>query len=201
MPSTIYSAFKRIDSKLPDDLLFSSDGYVKNKIPYQDINLLILHFEDYSYHYVGDRKGKFSEEFHVGNDFVQFLKSNKVKWVEYYVQEAIDKNKGIYKLKNNDQITITSNYDSDNSNYNCYISDGNGSIKLSFKSGLTIAPELVGNKKEISFLHQGTENDSQIIKAFKGVKKSKAKDKVIVLIAIIVIALLTYISGRVNGSF
>ena len=208
MSEKLYSVFKQDDNSFEDELVFSQNGFVKNKIYFKDLNLLILHFPERTYHFLVE--GILKYEYHHGDEFTKFLKANGVACAEYHVEEVLDEKKGIYKKKDGTTFEISTAWIE--SGYDYAITDQDAKQPtLAFKTGkvgmIKIDPETPD--VSVSFVYQGDKRDPKITASLKGVRSARKFQRltgclmVILMIAAFVLLgkIWTWIFGEPNDPF
>lgn len=208
MRDKLYSVFKQDDNSFEEELVFSQKGFVKNKIYFKDLNLLILHFPERSYHFLV--QGILKYQYHHGDEFTKFLKANGVACAEYHVEEVLDAKKGIYKKQDGTTFQISIAWIE--TGYDYAITDQDGKQPtLAFKTGkvgmIKIDPETPD--VTVRFENQGNRSDPKIVKSLKGVKTARKYQiisgclTVILMIAAFVLLgkIWTWIFGEPNDSF
>lgn len=191
-----YHIFK---DSLDEHLVFSQNGYSKDKIYFKNLNLLILHTPERSYHFLV--QGRLKYEFHEGEEFTQFLKANGVNWAEYHIKEIIDRSKGLYKTVSGKELDINPMWINTGYSYSIIDPDGKQN-QLDFetgKVGLISIKEGDHNKKSVSvdFAYQGDKRDPEIQKYLRSVRSARRWDKVGGCITAIMIIVLFLLLGKI----
>lgn len=169
-----------------------------NKIHFKDLNLLILHFPEKSYHFLV--QGQFKYEYHEGEEFTKFLKANDVPCAEYEIEEIIDESKGLYKKKNGSELNISPGWIQTGYVYTIEDPDG-AQPTLGFQTGKIGIIKVLEryhqkDKVEVEFTYQGDFNDPEIQKFLKGVKSARRGNKVARCIMVILIVVAFILIGK-----
>jgi hypothetical protein len=196
MEERLYSVFRENNG---EHLVFSQNGYVKDKIPFDMMSLLILHFADKRYHFLV--KDRFKYEYHEGEEFTKFLKSNGVHCAEYNIEEIVDERKGIYKKSSGSKLAILADWIQTGYSYKIVDPD-NEQPTLSFQTGkvgvIKVLPEDHKKAKvNVSFAYQGDEKDPEIQKFLKGVRAARRGDKVAGCITVLLMIGFFFLLGKV----
>lgn len=196
MSDKLYSVFKQDDNSFEDESVFSQNGFVKNKIYFKDLNLLILHFPERTYHFLVE--GILKYQYHHGDEFTKFLKANGVACAEYHVEEVLDAKKGIYKKKDGTTFQISTAWIE--TGYDYAITDQDAKQPtLAFKTGkvgmIKIDPERPD--VTVSFEYQGDKHDPVIKKSLKGVKTARVYQLLSGCLTVILVIAAFYLLGKV----
>jgi len=196
MKEKLYSVFRENSGA---HMVFSQNGYVKDKIYFKDLNLLILRFPERNYHFLVQNRLKY--EYHEGDEFTHFLKTNAVNCAEFEIAEIIDAKKGLYKMKSGSTLNISPNWIE--SGYQYHIDDPDQEQPSLFfntgKIGVISVTEadLQKDKVSIEFAYQGTYDDPEIQKFLKGVKSARRGEKVTGCVLAILMVLAFILIGKI----
>lgn len=194
MSSKLYSVFKEKGSVLANDLVFSQKGYIKHKIQFKDLRLLIIHFPERSFHFVAHFN--FFYTYHIGDQFTEFLKVNGVPHAEYHLAGIDDDNEGIYHKKGGGTMAILIEWVQTGWNYSIVDHD-NEQPTLNFSLSKVNKLRFDQEEAEVEFIAQGDLQDPEIQKAFKDVTKSKSFDRRMGCIKAILIIIAFFLLGQI----
>lgn len=190
-----YFVFKEKESDDANHLVFSQKGYVKGKTPFEQLRLLILHFPDRSYHYLV--QDPFFYEYHEGNEFTTFLKTNGVPTAEYTLSTAKPNASDEYEQSNGALLQISKKWIE--TGYSYVITDKKeAQPSLHFTTGKGGHLKFDATKRLISvdFVTKDQFESPAIQQALKEVKKSKQDDKVRGCLTVVFIIIAFYLLGQ-----